>query len=110
MTRHPKTTSSLILAAAFSLSFLPTSSEAQGFRFFDQNPLSFMGFGHPQRSDDLGQKVYMIDSLADQMAWRYGWEVRYRGDCHHAQSLLQAMRRQFYFSETPDNYRIILSF
>ena len=91
MTTHPKKTLPLILVAAFSLSFLPTNSDAQS-RFFDQNPFSFMGFGHPQRNDDLGQKVYMIDSLADQMAWRFGWEIRYRRGCNDSIALLQLMR------------------
>ena len=42
MKKRSKTTLKLILAAAFSLSFLPTQSEAQGFSFYGQNPFSFM--------------------------------------------------------------------
>lgn len=94
MKTHPPRFLSVVLATVFTMSFLPTKTQAQGFNFYGQNPFSFMGFGQAQGNDDLGKNVYKIDSLADQMAWRFGWEIRSRGDCRDSAALLQLMKNQ----------------
>ena len=91
--KKPTKTLALAVFAAFGLSLIPASSEAQGFPFYGQNPFSFMGLGGSKYHDELGKKVFMIDSLADQAAFKFAWEVRSKSGSQSTATLLKYLKR-----------------
>ncbi|MDF1813301.1 MAG: hypothetical protein P1V20_13975 [Verrucomicrobiales bacterium] len=64
----------------------------EGFKWFGGNshhsdtPVSVV-------SNNLNQNVYMLDTLADQMVFRYGWAVKTKKDDPNAEILHKYMKR-----------------
>lgn len=43
--------------------------------------------------NDIGRNVYALDTLADQLAFRYSWELRFNRGCRDSIALLKHIRK-----------------
>ena len=96
MKTNSKKSSALAIAAVFGMCAIPPILQAQGSNlrgqllkdiFPSQNqPVSII-------SNNLNQNVYMLDTLADQMVFRYGWSIKSKKDNLYNEALQKHMKR-----------------
>lgn len=95
----PKTRSTCLSALflAMGLGVLTPETRGQGFELgghqilFDQIRNCFDHDQPPTVYENLRQNIYALDNLAEQMEWRYRWEVRRMPDCRPSNALYRQM-------------------
>lgn len=85
----------LILAFITAIGLCVESAHGQGFSFYGQNSRGFDGATPVSitTSKDIGKNVYAIDNLADQMAFRLGWEMKFSKDSDATIALYKQMKK-----------------
>lgn len=95
MNTNPFKSLTVALAAIAALNFSGLC-HAQAFKFYGQ---SSRGLADPaanvtiSASEDIGKNVYAIDNLADQMAFRFGWELKFSKDSKASGALYDQMKK-----------------
>lgn len=83
-----------LIIAVVSVIIAPFS-QSQGFSHYGQNPRGFCN-SNPvivaAPSDDIEKNIYAIDNLADQMAFRFGWEMKFGKDLSKSNELYRQMK------------------
>lgn len=82
------------IAILFGAVLMTPALHAQ-FRFYGQNQFgSNAGKGELAPAyRNLGQNVFALNELADEMLWRYQWEAQKKPNCQSAQSLYDQMKK-----------------